>query len=425
MRKHNLILILVIAILASGLTGFQMGRWSAGSVYGAEKDGWKLKAEKEAEEEADNNTDTTEEDEWPQEVTIVEAIPAEEEQPVQEPEEEPAAKTETAKPAEQATEEEINALIEEARHAAAEEAVQEEHEEVVKDPAYLENPGLAYEPELPDGVASTLYDGEPKMQIVILGDSQIGNFKGEDGIAYQVAQKCRANVYNLAMGGTSAALLPTDLESNELWDNRCLVGMVKVLTGEVKPDLFKKYTYTYEIYESCDFSKTDVFVLEFGVNDYFQKSPLGDSDNFKNLKTYIGAVNYSINSLHRHFPKAKIVLCTPTYALFYDGQTHDIVGTSDYLSNGIASLCVYARAGALVAYQLQNTGIPVRCFNAYDESGIRPSNAELFLLDGIHMNIYGRAVYADVLSRWIIRTMGYEVGNEEDLLSGNWAENGE
>ncbi len=124
MRKRNLILILVIAILASGLTGFQMGRWSVGSVYGAEKDGWKLKAEKEAEKEEDNGTDAAEEDEWPQEVTIVEAIPAEEEQPVQEPEEEPAAETETAKPQEQATDEEINALIEEARHAAAEETVQ-------------------------------------------------------------------------------------------------------------------------------------------------------------------------------------------------------------------------------------------------------------------------------------------------------------
>ena len=89
MQKRNLILILVIAVLASGLTGFQMGRWSAGPVYGAEKDGWKLKAEMEAEKEADSSTDTAEENEWPDEVTIVEAIPAAEEQPEQEPEYQP------------------------------------------------------------------------------------------------------------------------------------------------------------------------------------------------------------------------------------------------------------------------------------------------------------------------------------------------
>lgn len=428
MQKKAVIILLVIAIIASGLTGFQVGRWTESAVYAAEKEGWRLQAEraereKEAAEAEAEASETASADDMGEDRSAVEQIPEEEQASA-------AAEASTAEPQTEAgthleEDDEIRAMLEEARHMAEEPAEEEEHEEVVKDPAYLENPGLAYEPDLPEGVASTLYDGEPEMQVVILGDSQIGNFKGEDGIAYQVAQKCRANVYNLAMGGTAACLLPTDLESIELWDSRCLVGMVNVLTGRVSPDLFKNYSYTYDIYESCDFSKTDVFVLEYGVNDYFQKSPLGDSDNFENLKTYIGAVNYSIRTLHENFPQAKIILCTPTYALFYDGQTHEVVGSSDYVSNGVAALCVYARGGALVAYQLQNIGIPVRCFNAYDESGIRAANAEIFLLDGIHMNQYGRIVYADVLSRYIIRTMGYEVANDEDLLTGGWWENGE
>ena len=428
MQKKTVIILLIIAVLASGLTGFQVGRWTEGAVYAAEKDGWRLKAEK-AEQEQQQAEEAAAADEESAETmgedrTVAEQAPAEEQQEEASGEASGETSETTFSTAPIEEDEEIKALLEEARHMAEEPAVEEEHEEVVKDPAYLENPGLAYEPDLPEGVVSTLYDGEPEMQIVILGDSQIGNFKGEDGIAFQVAQKCRANVYNLAMGGTAACLLPTDLESIELWDSRCLVGMVNVLTGRVSPDLFRNYTYTYDIYESCDFTQTDVFVLEYGVNDYFQKSPLGDSDNFENLKTYIGAVNYSIRTLHRHFPQAKIILCTPTYALFYDGQTHEVVGSSDYVSNGVAALCVYARGGALVAYQLQNIGIPVRCFNAYDESGIRAANAETFLLDGIHMNQYGRIVYADVLSRYIIRPMGYEVANDEDLLASGWWDNG-
>ena len=80
-------------------------------------------------------------------------------------------------------------------------------EETTVDPSEIENPTLTEAP-LPDGVASTLYgktEGTARFQVVVMGDSQFGNFLGTDGLAYLLSQKLHANVYNLSIGGKCAA----------------------------------------------------------------------------------------------------------------------------------------------------------------------------------------------------------------------------
>ncbi len=84
MQKRTVIILLIIAVLASGLTGFQVGRWNEGAVYAAEKDGWRLKAEK-AEQEQQQAEETAAADEESAETmgedrTAAEQAPAEEQQ---------------------------------------------------------------------------------------------------------------------------------------------------------------------------------------------------------------------------------------------------------------------------------------------------------------------------------------------------------
>ncbi len=113
--------------------------------------------------------------------------------------------------------------------------VVESQDEVVVDPTEIENPTLA-EAQLPEGVASTLYGkrGTALFQVVVLGDSQFGNFLGEDGLAYLLSQKLHANVYNLALGGKCAAAEQDDVGKDiSQWGTTCGVNLMKAICGEV------------------------------------------------------------------------------------------------------------------------------------------------------------------------------------------------
>ena len=69
---------------------------------------------------------------------------------------------------------------------------------------------MAHQPQLPDGVVSTLYGNDGLMQIVCIGDSQYANFKGADGLGALLSHYCKANVFNLGLGGATAAVTPTE-----------------------------------------------------------------------------------------------------------------------------------------------------------------------------------------------------------------------
>ncbi|MCI2049623.1 MAG: SGNH/GDSL hydrolase family protein [Lachnospiraceae bacterium] len=251
-----------------------------------------------------------------------------------------------------------------------------------------------------------------QMQIVVFGDSQFDNARDGTGIAYLVSKYCQAKIYNCAMGGTAAATLPNEerymTASN--WTSRSFMGMVMCATGKVDPSFFKSY-HSYDVYESCDLSKTDVFIVEYGANDYFQKSELSD---LYRQDTYVGALYSGITQLQKAYPNAKVILCAPTYAQFF-GTGHKYLGDSNMTSNGIGTLYDYCCAACNVA---QTMGISY--MNAYDWLHMTSSNADDYLQDGLHLNENGRKVYAQMLSRIVLRTQGYTIDADTDLDTVDW-----
>ena len=245
------------------------------------------------------------------------------------------------------------------------------------------------------------------IQVVFLGDSQLDNFRDETGIAYLVAQYCDANVYNLAMGGTAASLLPGEKHGVEEWESRCFLGMVYAITGKVDPAFFSKYT-AYNVFKSCDFSKTDVFVIEYGLNDYFNGAAVNNPDNVLDLETYGGALHVGIDNLKAAYPNATFILCGPNYAQFFKNGQY--LGDGNILSNGKATLQEYAKTADQIASEFN-----ISYLDAYWGLGINSYTTDEYLMDGVHFTAEGRRKYAQTLSRIILRSQGYDVAPGTNL----------
>lgn len=286
------------------------------------------------------------------------------------------------------------------------------------DPSEIENPTLQEAP-LPAGVASTLYgkNGKAMFQVVVLGDSQFANFLGTEGIGYLLSQKLHANVYNLALGGKCAAAEQEDRGKDmSQWGTTCGVNLMKAIVGEQDTTCLNGWDYQMNVFNSCDFSKTDLFVLEYGVNDYLSKKPMYDENDPGSVYTYFGALESMILDIRNYFPEAQILVCTPTYAQFWQGGTGAFLGDSNIINNGYGTLYNYVETATHPAGGHQNTST----VNEYENSGINPYTASEDLLDGIHMTDAGRVKYANLLSRVALRAMGYDIDEGVDPDTIDW-----
>ena len=108
------------------------------------------------------------------------------------------------------------------------------------------------------------------LQLVFLGDSIFDNNRDGTGVPYLTGVQCNADVYNLAIGGTTATIKQTQSAENEKWESTGLQGVVKAMEKKIPTTIFEG-TRTKEILDNpnIDFSKTDYFIIEYGINDYF------------------------------------------------------------------------------------------------------------------------------------------------------------
>ena len=241
------------------------------------------------------------------------------------------------------------------------------------------------------------------MQIVFMGDSILDHERENGGIAYLVSEECNALVYNMAIGGTTAAVLPNELNSLETWQSRGLLGVVHAIVGDISSDIFDGYR-AGEILKECDFSETDYFVIEYGINDFLsgqvpQSIYLADGNvlDMDIERTYVGALETSVTLLHNHFPDAKILLISPHFCQIYEGET--FIGDAYSLNYGYGTLVDFAKTAGNVAKRDKEGSVIF--FDAIEQSGIDVLSAKDYLQDGIHLSAEGRRVYADCVSKLI------------------------
>lgn len=259
------------------------------------------------------------------------------------------------------------------------------------------DPELLVEPEQEQVITEEeeMYQGD-KLQIVFLGDSIFDTYRDGTGIPYRTAVQCEANFYNLAIGGTTAAVPRDEQIGWEEWSSRSLVGVVNAIADHIPTDIFvndaaKKILDDPDV----DFTQTDYFVVEYGMNDFLSAVPLTSDSSEGDVKSYVGALRYAVATLKGISSDATIILCSPTYAQFYNGNW--MIGDGNSVNNGYGTLFDYKGSCEYVANEQQ-----VLFFNAYQDLGINGYTAEEYLEDGIHLTDKGRQLYADTLSRVIL-----------------------
>ena len=282
-------------------------------------------------------------------------------------------------------------------HMVDESDLKEENFESQKEEA--PTPAVELDVPVPEQVITEEDQTEPQgrgLQLVFLGDSIFDNSRDGTGIPYLTAVQCDADVFNLAIGGTSASLEWDEDAELTTWSSRSLCGVVNAMQGKISTSVFEG-TRTKEILDNSnvDFSQTDYFIVEYGTNDFFRAVRQSDSDNDYNLKTYAGALRYGVSNLRDLAPDATIILCSPCYAQFY----HDgfMVGDGNVTNSGNGTLFDYKGTCNYIANEMQ-----VEFFNAYQDLGIDGYTADEYLEDGIHLTEAGRKLYADALAKRIL-----------------------
>ena len=208
-----------------------------------------------------------------------------------------------------------------------------------------------------------------------------------------MSQYTGADVYNCAIGGTRATLKAGESSENyDTWDSTSLSGMVNVAIGKVDPEIFLKGYITGGIIRNIDFSKTDYFIIAYGLNDYFAGAPLNaDNPNSWDAHGYGGALRFAVDRLRNAYPDAQILLISPTYCQFWkDGYMYTDSNMKDF---GGGTLTDYANVCQNVA-ETQNTLF----IDGYSTLGINTYTAEDYLEDGVHLTAAGRELYAKAVS---------------------------
>lgn len=254
------------------------------------------------------------------------------------------------------------------------------------------------------GETATMDEKQYDMQIVFMGDSILDNERECAGVAGLIGGSCNARVYNMAIGGTTAALTTYQQYDYNNWQSSGLLGIVNAILGNIPSSYFAGEEAEW-ILEECDFSKTDYFVIEYGINDFLtgqipQSRYLADGSTLAvdEMHTYSGALSCAVTLLQQHFPDAKIMLVAPHNCQFFNGETY--VGDAYTVNYGYGALVEFSRCTAYV-YE-QNKDKNVLLFNAMEDSGINAETWERYLEDGIHLTEEGRRLYADCISRRIL-----------------------
>lgn len=269
---------------------------------------------------------------------------------------------------------------------------QPQQEEVVVDPSQLNEPEIAHQ-EVTEIVPEE--HDENRLQIVFLGDSILDGYRNETGIAYLTGVRCDADVYNLAMGGTTAALTAYESAEYAKWTSRSLQGVVHAICGNVDSSILDGYR-AGEVFDTCDFSQTDYFVIEYGMNDFLSGLTMNDEEDFYDEYTYVGALRIAIQKLRENFPEATIVLCSPNYAQFW-GENREYLGDGNMVNNGGGTLVAYHRVCENVANDMHTLFL-----DGYNGIGLDAYTADDYLEDGIHLSQKGRDKYAEKLSEVIL-----------------------
>lgn len=254
----------------------------------------------------------------------------------------------------------------------------------------IEEQEIDEEIDTPDPASSTLH-------IVFLGDDNLDNHRDKSGIANRIANLCDATVYNLAIAGSNVAFIKDDgyhTDGINSLNQKSLVGISRILSGKDSTSGIKN-TRASEVLDMLKIEDADYIVISYNINDFYHRIPLDTEDHKGGTETYVGGYREAIKNLRKAAPYAKIIVCTPHFAQFFDPDGA-FIGDAHNVSNGEGTLFDYKGKVDYIAKE-QRT----KHFNAFQDIKINAYSAHEMLVDGVHLSEAGRKRYAEYLAELI------------------------
>lgn len=240
-----------------------------------------------------------------------------------------------------------------------------------------------------------------KVNMVFFGDSQIANGR-DDGtdIPTLIQKQVPHSVsYNLAIGGTTASVSKsTSSTTPEDMHDTGFVGMAYALAGTSdREETLADYPNILETMNKIDPKEVDYYFIEYGANDFFTETVLDKSiyDNDQ-VHSYYGALTQGINVLEKISPNAEFILVSPFYGI-YKEPDGSFIGDSYVVSNGIGTLADYASKAKNVS---EDKGIYFFDAMFISKCDLYLDTAEEYLMDGLHLSLTGRQIFARLLAHY-------------------------
>lgn len=228
--------------------------------------------------------------------------------------------------------------------------------------------------------------------IVCLGNAPFSDDRGPDGLAELIASGCNATVYNCAFPDSCVSMKYQNYQDSYPMDALSLYLVTASLCGgdytlmehavSQLQDRSDAAREALDTLKSVDFSRVDMLVMMYDLNDYRDGRSLVDPNNDINLLTWAGALNASIQQIQQAYPYIRIVLLSPPYGSFTDENGETINGDTKDFGNGVLPDYVQYEVDTAMA-----NGVSI-LDNYYGT--ITESDASLYLEDGHRLNRAGR-----------------------------------
>lgn len=248
-------------------------------------------------------------------------------------------------------------------------------------------------------------------EIVVLGDSVVGNQYSESSITDVMQQRLDMTVFNGALGGTGMAFQNHELVASEVPSLWCMAELAKAICYDdwgaqkacveygdnyrkINTQTLKYFKNRIEELSHIDFDKVKILIIEHGTNDYNSGCPLDNESDPYDITTYGGALRSSLRLLKETYPDLRIVLVTPVYCEFGEDGARKCYNT-DF---GGGYLDDYVEKEKEIA-----ADFGVEVIDAYHNSGIHEENIEEYLLDRLHPTQEGTVLLGEFLADYFLQ----------------------
>lgn len=238
--------------------------------------------------------------------------------------------------------------------------------------------------------------------IVVFGDSIMGECRGEESIPAKLEKLLGAATYNGALGGTRMSRIEKEKRLDQNRDGLSFAALSKAIATEdfgiqqmihVRDGATGYFDETIDGLDEIDFHKVKIVIIAYGMNDYHNAQIMDNPKNREDEYTFKGALRSSITTLQNAYPKLRIILVTPTYSWYPSlGLTCE-----DY-DTGNGYLEQYVEAEIELAKELG-----VECIDLYHD--LYPASQyedwQICTRDGLHPSEEGRVLIAERIAKYL------------------------